>query len=150
MLETSPHRNSGDIPFSRFRIDCPDFATTGMLESLRVALPHVRPGPLLVCHRLRQLYRLFSSSKGDEKRTPTFACTQRGYGDIIFRHSVTFTAAVSRSCRSSRCEPFRLRWHGSCWKPQEASLLWSMRRLPARKARASTRRGHPVCTHLAG
>ncbi|CAE7041728.1 mpnS [Symbiodinium sp. CCMP2456] len=40
-------------------IDCPDFATTGMLESLRVALPHVRPGPLLVC-----------------------------YGDIIFRHSV--------------------------------------------------------------
>ncbi|CAE7775930.1 unnamed protein product [Symbiodinium sp. CCMP2592] len=45
-------------------IDCPDFATTGMLESLRVALPHVRPGPLLVC-----------------------------YGDIIFRHSVTFTVA---------------------------------------------------------
>ena len=72
VLETSPHRNSGDIPFSRFRIDCPDFATTGMLESLRVALPHVRPGPLLVCHRLRQLYRLFSSSKGGREAHPDF------------------------------------------------------------------------------
>eukprot|EP00913_Durusdinium_trenchii_P029322 g27489.t1 len=43
-LKLNPHPGAG------FLIDCPDFNSTGMLESLRLALRMVGPGPLYVCY----------------------------------------------------------------------------------------------------
>ncbi|CAE8583141.1 unnamed protein product, partial [Polarella glacialis] len=48
-------------------VDCPHFATTGMLESLRVAMGHLQPGPFYVV-----------------------------YGDIIFRSSIARQLCASK------------------------------------------------------
>ncbi|CAE7885058.1 TPIP1 [Symbiodinium microadriaticum] len=90
-------------------IDCPDFATTGMLESLRVALPHVRPGPLLVC-----------------------------YGDIIFRHSVArqllettggIAAVVNAAAPGKESKGFNEARQGdpaSLWVGTLNGILWAV------------------------
>ncbi|CAK9070896.1 unnamed protein product, partial [Durusdinium trenchii] len=78
-LKLNPHPGAG------FLIDCPDFNSTGMLESLRLALRMVGPGPLYVCAWAEQAA---AAVWAIALNAQMLELQRLSYGDIIFRPCV--------------------------------------------------------------